>query len=219
MSSLKLYRPAHSRLTRNIVALLFIALVLFVFIQSSTAAPNPPSIEWRQTYQSLQANSAIQTSDGGYAIAGTALSSGGTTLIKTDSSGNVQWERSLGDVVSLAQTSDSGYVLFCKNGDVVKTDAEGNSLSVFSIGANGGTRQGIITNDGTYIVVGNSIREGQETYVWLRKADAQGNILWDMNFTGGFQVSSVVNTVDRGCALAGNWKNNFWLARLDSNGN
>ena len=40
-----------------------------------------------------------------------------------------------------------------------------------------------------------------------------------MNFTGGFHVSAVVNTVDRGCALAGNWKNNFWLARLDSNGN
>ena len=51
------------------------------------------------------------------------------------------------------------------------------------------------------------------------KSDSQGNILWDMNFTGGFQVSAVVNTVDRGCALAGNWKNNFWLARLDSNGN
>jgi len=44
-------------------------------------------------------------------------------------------------------------------------------------------------------------------------------MLWDMNFTGGFQVSAVVNTVDRGCALAGNWKNNFWLARIDSNGN
>ena len=93
------------------------------------------------------------------------------------------------------------------------------SFQAFSLGVNGGARQGIITNDGTYIVVGNSIREGQETYVWLRKVDAQGNILWDMNFTGGFHVSAVVNTVDRGCALAGNWKNNFWLARLDSNGN
>ncbi len=152
-------------------------------------------------------------------MVGTAWSSGGDTLIKTDSSGNVQWQRALGNAVSLVQTSDSGYVLFCKNGDVVKTDAEGNILSVFSVAANGGARQGIITGDETYIVVGNSIREDQENYVWLRKVDAQGNILWDMNFTGGFQVSAVVNTVDRGCALAGNWKNNFWLARIDTNGN
>jgi len=219
VSSLKCYRSSYSRFTRNIVALLFIALVLFVLVPSSMAAPDSPSIEWRKTYGGLQANSVIQTSDGGYALAGAALSIGGATLVKTDSSGDVQWEKALGDAVSLAQTSDSGYILFCENGDIVNTDAEGNILSSFSLGINGGARQGIITNDGTYIVVGNSIREGQETYVWLRKVDSQGNILWDMNFTGGFHVSAVVNTVDRGCALAGNWKNNFWLARLDSNGN
>jgi hypothetical protein len=183
------------------------------------AAPDPPSIEWRETYGGLQANSVVQTSDGGYALAGAALSSGEATLVKTDSSGNVQWQKALGDAVSLAQNSDSGYVLFCENGDVVKTDAEGNVLSSFSLGVNGGARQGIITNDGTYIVVGNTIREGGETYVWLRKVDAQGEIFWNLNFTGGFRVSAIVNTVDGGCALAGNWKNNFWLSRLDSNGN
>ena len=218
-SSLKHYRSTYPRSARNIVALLFIALFLFVLVPSSMAAPDPPSFEWGKTYGGLQANSVIQTSDGGYAIAGTARSSGEASLIKTDSSGNLQWQKALGDVVSLAQTSDSNYALFCENGDVVKTDAGGNILSAFSLGVNGGARQGIITNDGTYIIVGNSIREGQETYVWLRKVDAQGNLLWDMNFTGGFHVSAVINTVDRGCVLTGNWKNNFWLARLDSNGN
>ncbi len=216
---MKRYRSAYSRFARNIVALLLIALVLFVFVPSSTAASDSLSIEWGKTYGGLQVNSVIQTLDGGFALAGVALSSGGDTLVKTDSSGNVQWQKALGDVVSLAQAGDSGYVLFCENGNVVNTDAEGNVLSSFSLSANGGVRQGIITDDGTYIVVGNSIRQGQETYVWLRKVDAQGNIFWNMNFTGGFHVSAVVDTVDRGCALAGNWKNNFWLARLDSNGN
>ncbi len=218
MLSLKRYSP-YSRVTRNITAILFIVLIIFVFISSSTAASNPPQIEWRKTYKGVQVNSVIQTSDGGYAIAGTPWSPDGVTMIKMDSSGNEQWGKALGDAVSLVQTGDSGYVLFCKNGDVVKTDAEGNILSDFSLGSNGGTKQGIIADDETYIVVGNSIREGQENYVWLRKVDAQGNMLWDLNFTGGFQVSAVVNTVDRGCAVAGNWKNNFWLARLDSNGN
>ncbi len=219
MPSLKCYPLAYSRCIRVISALFFIFLISLIFVPSSTAALDPPSVEWRNTYEGLQVNSVIQTSDGGYALSGAALTSGGATLIKTDSSGNVQWQKAFGNVVSLAQTPGLGFVLFCENGDVIKTDAEGNRLSTFSLGANKGVRQGIITEDETYIVVGNAIREGQETYVWLRKFDPQGTILWDLNFTGGFQVSAIVNTIDRGCALAGNWKNNFWLARLDSNGN
>ena len=219
MPSLKCYRLVYSRCTRIIFVLFFIILISLIFVPSSAAAPDPPSIEWATTYAGLQVNSVIQTSDGGYALAGATLTPGGATLIKTDSSGNVQWLKAFGNVVSLAQTPDLGFVLFCENGDVIKTDAEGNRLSAFSLGANKGVRQGIITEDETYIVVGNAIREGQETYVWLRKFDTQGAILWDLNFTGGFQVSAIVNTIDRGCALAGNWKNNFWLARLDSNGN
>ena len=219
MSSLKRCRSAYSRFTRNIVAVVLIAFILFVFIPSSMAAPESLSIEWSKTYERAQANSIIQTSDGGYALAGTAWSSGGTTFIKTDSSGNVQWQKALGDAVSLAQTNDSSYVLFLENGDIVKTDPEGNILSSFSVTPNGGARQGIITNDGNYIIVGNSLKENQETYAWLRKVDTQGNILWNQNYTGGFHVSAVDNTVDRGCVLAGNWKNNFWLIRLDSNGN
>src|SRR5665647_1406648 len=136
MSSLKRYRSAYSRFARNIVALLLIALVLFVFVPSSTAASDSLSIEWGKTYGGLQVNSVIQTLDGGFALAGFALSSGGDTLVKTDSSGNVQWQKALGDVVSLAQAGDSGYVLFCENGNIVKTDAEGNVLSSFSLSAN-----------------------------------------------------------------------------------
>ncbi len=172
-------------------------------------------------------------------MVGTALSYGGATLIKTDSAGNVLWQKALGNAVSLAQASDQGYVVFCVNGEVVKTDVDGNKISFFYAKVDAlavlpsevdrvnnsapitetGVRQGIITCDGTFTVVGNSIGESNETYAWLRKVDSQGKILWDMNFTGGFRVSSVASTFDRGCALAGNLKNNFWLARLDSNGN
>jgi hypothetical protein len=194
-----------------------LALVLCC-IPLSSAAPTPPTIEWQKTYPLFQALSVIQTSDGGYAMAGVASSADGATLLKTDSVGNVLWQKALGDVVSVAQTQDSNLVVFCQNGDVVKTDSDGNILSTFSLGVSG-VRQGIITDDGTYIAVGNSIRIAQETYVWLRKTDFQGNIIWDLNFTGGFQISAIVNTADHGCALSGNWKNNFWLARLDSNGN
>jgi hypothetical protein len=214
--SLKRTRPI-SKINRGIVAIALIALVL-IFIPPSAAAPNPPSIKWRQTYAGFQAVCVIQTADRGYAMAGTTLTSDGPTVIKTDSSGNVQWQKNLGVAVSLAQTRDSNIVVFCQNGDAIKIDADGNILSTISFGKTG-IRQGVITDEGTFIAVGNSIREGQETYVWLRKIDSQSSLLWDLNYTGGFEVSSVINTVDRGCALAGNWKYNFWLARLDSNGN
>ena len=185
---MKRLSSASSLFKRNIVTLVLIFSVLFVFIPSSMAAPDPPSIEWSKTYQGLQANAVIQTSDGGYAIAGKAWSSEAATLIKTDSSGNVQWQKAIGDVVSLAQTSDSGFVLFRENGDVVKTDAEGNVLSSFSVGVAGfqqgmfivtvlgssiGVQEGIVTSDGTYIIIGNSIDNG-EIYAWLRKVDEIG---------------------------------------------
>jgi len=236
---------ANSRFTRSIAAIAFIALVVSVFIPFSTAALNPSSIQWTKSYNGLQVNSVIQTSDGGYAMVGTALSPGGATLIKTDSAGNLQWQKALGDAVSLAQTSDQGYVVFCINGEVIKTDADGNKNSSFYVKTNAtgglptqinqssctdsnalfgaspqtGVRQGIIASDGNFIVIGNSFGQGNNTYAWLRKVDTQGKILWDINFTGGYTVSAVVNTFDRGCALAGNLKNNFWQARIDSNGN
>ncbi len=217
MLTLMPHQPAYKKIAKYAVILLLIAVVS-VSIPLS-AASDPPPIEWRKTYSGLQATSIVQASDGGYVIAG-ASASGDATVIKVDASGNVQWQKSLGNVISLDKTIDLGYVVFCENGDVTKLDAQGNVVSAFSLGPYRGVRQGIVTPDGDYIVVGNAVWQGGfETYVWLRKFDSQGNILWDLNYTGGFQISSIANTVDRGCVLAGNWKNNFWLARLDSNGN
>ncbi len=207
---------AYWQFRRTIFALALLASVLFVYIPYTLAAISPPSVEWNKTYEGIRATSVIQTLDGNYIVAGIAGSSG-ITLLKTDSSGNPQWQKAYGSVVSLAKTSDSGCVLFCENGAVVKTDAEGNTTFSFNLGLNG-VIDGTVGSDGSYLVVGNSFESG-EAYAWLRKTDSQGNILWDKKFTGGFHVSSVAETDDRGCALAGNWKTDFWLARLDSNGN
>jgi hypothetical protein len=194
-------------------------VILFSSLPQSAAASDQPQIEWRQTFSGIRVVYVIQTCDGGYALAGELSSASGVSFIKTDATGNIQWQKNFGNIVSLAQTSDLGYVVFCENGNIIKMDSQGNINSTFSVGSNKGVKQGILTDDGDYVVVGNAIWQYQETYVWLRKYDTSGNILWDLNYTGGFHVLSIANTVDRGVVLGGNWKNNFWLAKLDSNGN
>jgi hypothetical protein len=202
---------------RIIIAIALIALVLLFAVPSITAAPDAPSVEWSRTYNDLQVMSVIQTSDGGYAIAGVPLSADAASFIKIDSAGNLEWQKTQDNAISVVQTEDSGYVLFFSN-YVVKTTAEGDFQSTFSLGLPL-VRKGIITSDGNYVIVGNSVGSDGYSYAWLYKVDRQGNLLWNKTFTGGFTVYDVTETDDRGCALAGNWKNDFWLAKIDSNSN
>jgi hypothetical protein len=220
MSSLKrrcLAQTPSLRSTRIVIAIALIALVLIFTVPSTTAAPDAPSVEWSRTYDGLQVLSVIQTSDGGYALAGASLSSDAATFIKIGSSGDLQWQKAQGNPVSVVQTEDGGYVLFCYN-SVVKMNATGDFESSFSIDLIG-VRKGILTSDGNYVLIGNTIGGDGWNFVWLYKVDRQGNILWNKTFTGGYVVYDVTETDDHGCALAGNWKNDFWLAKIDSNSN
>jgi cysteine-rich repeat protein len=87
---------------------------------------------------------AVQTSDGGYILAGATdgLGAGGSDawLVKTDSSGNIQWQKAYGGsaddiALSVIETAAGGFVFTGQTesfgrGDtdvwVVKTDASGN---------------------------------------------------------------------------------------------
>jgi hypothetical protein len=84
----------------------------------------PPSIEWNRTYaygDRNEAYSLVPTSDGGYALAGwttSEVSDYDLLLIKTDSLGNVQWNKTYNQIAdtidvaySLVQTTDNGYAL------------------------------------------------------------------------------------------------------------
>ena len=124
--------------------------------------------EWTEGY------SVCQTNDGGYVIAGrkyTYMGKAGFYLIKTDSGGNVQWERifrghSEGRAYSVCQTKDGGYIMAGKiwcgselpDVRLIKTDLKGNLLweKIF-----GGTDQDCAhsvcqTKDGGYIIGGST---------------------------------------------------------------
>ncbi len=201
---------------RIATATALIALILIIFPPRVFAA-DAPSVEWSQTYNGLRILSVIQTSDGGYAGAGTSYSPDTATLFKTDASGTIEWQRAQGSIVSIAQTSDSGFVLFQDN-SIIKTNAQGDRQTTIPLQFNG-VKKGVVTSTGDYIVAGNSITNGGEYFAWLQKLDIQGRIIWNNTYTGGFIVRDIIETNDRGCALAGDWKTDFWLTRLDSNGN
>jgi hypothetical protein len=219
------------RLSIIVVAML-VALVLVAPVPSLQAVSEAPNVEWSRTYSGVRANSVIQTADGGYAIFG-GYADQNVVLVKTDSSGELQWKKSYGtevfggnkNAVSVVQTPDLGYMLFGRGGYLVKTDSEGNvqwnrtlGLNVPIIGT-GGVQMGIQTSDGDYVLVGNTMVANGENVVWLLKTDEQGDILWNKTFTGGFNVRAVIETNDRGCAIAGSWRNDFWFAKIDSNSN
>ncbi|MFX1563021.1 MAG: dockerin type I domain-containing protein [Promethearchaeota archaeon] len=102
---------------------------------------------WNQTYGGTEMDwgySVVRTSDGGYAIAGFTESFGAGIrdfwLVKTDSSGNMEWNQTYGgtqkeEAYSLVQTSDGGYALVGWTNSsptashdfwLVKTDSTGN---------------------------------------------------------------------------------------------
>lgn len=116
--------------------------------------------------------SVQQTGDGGYIIVGCTYSFGAGNedvyLIKTDSSGNKLWERTIGgslsdDGWSVQQTIDGGYIIA---GDtvsvlgyhkvyIVKTDSEGNLLWDMTLGNEFDKANSVQqTSDGGYIIGG-----------------------------------------------------------------
>ena len=159
------------------------------------------------------ANSIIQTQDLGYLVAGSSYSNdgdvtgnhGGTDywLVKLNSSGNFQWQKSYGgsnnDVAqSIQQTSDGAYII------------AGYSLS----------------NDGD--VTGN---HGAEDF-WILKIDFWGNIIWEKSYGGsGTDIANSISTTsDGGYIIAGssasddgdvsgnNGGDDFWVIKIDSIG-
>jgi hypothetical protein len=110
----------------------------------------------RRTKAGIGATSLVQTSDGGYAIAGETYSFGAgeadVYVVKLDANGNLQWTKTIGgpdpeEGSSLIQTSDGGYAIAgytisfgAGEADVyvVKLDANGNLQWTKTIGGPGG---------------------------------------------------------------------------------
>jgi len=204
--------------------------VLFV---KADAAGN---MQWNRTYGRQQqpngdlASSVIQTSDGGYVLAGAswnqARGAHDLFLVKTDSSGNMQWNLTYirdasggsldwGHAFSVIQTNDGGYMVGAGvrhhpdhptgdwDGWLVKTDANGTVQwdKPYGGSSDEGVHEVLQASDGGYIFVGTTLSYGSGSGdVWLVKTDGSGNQQWAKTFGGSNwdDGNSIAKTSDGG---------------------
>ena len=190
---------------------------------------------WNRTYggpENEKTRTVLQTNDGGFLLAGSTYSYGNggedVWLIKTDTNGEVLWNRTYGgsnlDVVrSMIQTVDGGFVLTgftiswldnagIGNGGadiwIIKIDTHGNiQWNQTYLGAKDERIYSVIqTIEGGFALAGRTtVSSDFNSEIWLVKTDAFGRIEWNQTYQGleDERVYSIIQTSDKGFILAG----------------
>jgi hypothetical protein len=209
--------------------------------------------EWSKLYNYSEQESGsvlIQTLDEGFVFVRKTYSSlGGFTgfvIIKTDATGNVNWNQTYPDlnmatVSSFVQLSDGSFVLAgitYSSGDVesefylTKLDKNGNVEWFQTYRTHDSERSShssvVQTSDGGFALAGYSVNSDNDLWAdfVLIKTDNRGNMQWNQAYSGGALLGypSVIQTSDGGFALSGgigsfdteDW--DFWLLKTDSQG-
>ena len=193
---------------------------------------------WSHAYGGTESDIvyAVQpTSDGGYILAGETHSFGGATasrsnfwLIKTDSGGSQEWQRSYDSsarvipdgaetsdaALAVRKTHDGGYILAgSSNGAssssvrLLRVNAEGVAVWSRSLGELPGALAYDVAEmpGGGFVIAGNSSSEDNGSDALLIKTSAEGATEWTKSFGGSHndEARSLVLTGDGGYALGG----------------
>jgi hypothetical protein len=212
------------------VVLITSLIILQPTLVSAQTSSNtsPPAIQWQKVYGNgftETVSKLIQTSDGGYAF----LDCGNvyqefipSILYKLDSSGNMQWDKTINVIgSSLIQTSDGGYEITGwwtmpsgggNTPTLIKTDSKGNiqwnenTSTVLNLAT--ASKNIIKTSDGGFVYFGGT---------FLRKMNSNNNTQWILNLpysgpgyslpngtiTFPFEIFSLIETSDGGLAGLG----------------
>jgi hypothetical protein len=194
------------------------------------------------------ASSIIQSSDGGYVVAGGtgSFGAGGYDfyVVKLDSSGNVIWTKTIGGgssdwAASITQSSDGGYVVAGRTYSfgagwfdfyVVKLDSSGNVIWTKTIGGSVTDQASSIiqSSDGGYVVAGRTWSFGAGGYdFYVVKLDSGGNVQWTKTIVRSSDdwAGPIIQSSDGGYVVAG-WTSSFgaggydfYVVKMDANGN
>jgi len=169
------------------------------------------NMEWNQTYGGIdrdRASSLVETSDGGYAVAGWTGIAGDFYLVKTDASGNMEWQQTYGggwgeQASSLVETFDGGFAMAgytssfgAINTDfwLVKTDKFGNmEWNQMYGGIFWDEAKALVeTSDGGFAIAGaiNSWTPGIDSEFWLVRTEACVNT-YEFDFDSGYSTYTV----------------------------
>jgi hypothetical protein len=181
---------------------LLITLLLVASVPSLQAVTEASQMQWSKTYgiPNFEGKSVIQTNDGGFLILAESVQNQ-NTIIKTDSEGNLLWEKTIqinGSITlsSVIQSQNGGYALAgnivlqsYESGCLIKVDENGNVewsrifpfyYLIFPRQVDGGFNSFVQTIDGGYALVGQySMGEpmyGNAAFTYFVKTDADGNL-------------------------------------------
>jgi hypothetical protein len=200
---------------------------------------------WNQTFGTTEievANSIIETTDKGYAIAGYTEANGNPDfwIIKIDNEGNKIMDKIFDSgkvdiAYSIIETYDRGLVVAGDAGGysywIIKLDREGEILwEKFSNGVHEECAKDIIeTSDHRLMIAGytynNKSSTGSSDF-WVVKLSQSGSQLWSKTFGGPHMqhANSIFENSDGNFLvvgdkeLKGSWTKDFWIIKLDNEG-
>ncbi len=223
-------------------------------LEVGQSALPPPAVHdplWLETYGGTlddRSFSVVEVSTGGFVVVGSTRSYGAggrdTYLVRTDSSGNLLWNKSFGGAsddtgVDVKECSTGGFIIigwtesFGAGGRdiwMIRTDSSGSHLwnKTFGGGNTERAEEIVECSGGGFTFIGrtSSYGAGNED-VWLIHTDIDGNHLWNQTFGGGAvdYGYGLVECGSGGYAITG-WTQSYgaggydvWLIRTDSSGN
>jgi|GEM_PF-3009420 len=233
-----------------------IILIIYIFAGEDCVLAGKPTQEWNSTFGGLGVDlgySVLDTGDGGFVIAGanggtsTARGTFGTGaldawLIKTDSMGIEEWNRTFGgvedDFIISIQETDDGYISLGISESygaggvdiwLIKTNSIGIEEWNRTFGGEGFEcgNSVLVADDGGYIIAGGTASLGAgRSDLWLIKTDPHGFEEWNRTFGGeGNEVAySVLKATDSGYIILGDTssygagKEDVWLLKVNSSG-
>ncbi len=211
---------------------------------------NIGNIQWQKSFGGTAPDEAIsieQTGDGGYIINATAGSINGDVtsnhgivdiwVIKTDSNGNIQWQKTYGGSRFdhsrfMSKTNDGGYIIaarsFSNNGDVTQhidsTNVQNGWVLKLSSSGNIDWEKSFLesdytwlqsikqTSDNGFIIAGHSSASDSMTSSdgLIIKLDANGILQWKKNYGGSYaeKLIGVIETNNGEYLIAGNTSSN-----------